>query len=105
MMVEWMRHCDVFTDLPPSDLDWVALDGDRIVGRVMQYVSGRESGLWLWSMVATAPGPMILPNSGRAGTRAEAGRRAVEAYERLLSGKRFGVDDDRLAGPRIEDGH
>jgi hypothetical protein len=50
MRVEWMRHSDVYPDLPPSDLDWVAFDGDEIVGRVMQYQHGKEQGRWLWSM-------------------------------------------------------
>lgn len=83
--VQWMRHCDVFPDLKPSNTDWVALDGDRIVGRVMQFDSGPESGRWMWSMVATAPGPTILPANGRAETRTEAAMFVVAAYEQLLS--------------------
>jgi hypothetical protein len=92
MPLEWMRHHNVFTDLTPSNTDFVAFDGDRIIGRVMQYVCGRESGLWLWSVVATAPGVTILPNSGRCNTRGEAGRCLVAAYERLLARPRLGAD-------------
>lgn len=80
-----MHHCDVFSDLKPSNTDFVALDGDRIVGRVMRFDSGPEMGRWMWSMVATAPGPTLLPNNGRTDTRGEAGRCVVEAYERLLT--------------------
>ena len=50
MPVEWLRHCDVFSDLPPSYLDWVAFDDDEIVGRVMQYQHGREQCQWLRSI-------------------------------------------------------
>lgn len=85
MPIEWMHYCDVFPDLKPSDTDFVALDGDRIFGRVMQFDSGPEMGRWIWSMVATAPGPTISPISGRADTRGEAGRRVAEAYGRLLA--------------------
>jgi|tagenome__1003787_1003787.scaffolds.fasta_scaffold20764338_2 hypothetical protein len=84
MPVEWMRHCDVYPDLPPSDLDWVAFDGDQIIGRVMQYQHGKEQGRWLWSKTVLRPGTAEI-NSGTTESRGEAGRRVVEAYERLLA--------------------
>jgi len=80
MPIEWVRRSDMFPDLKPSKVDFVA-----IVGRVMQFDSGPERGRWLWSMVATAPGPTLMPMNGRADTRGEAGRCVVAAYERLLS--------------------
>ena len=84
MPVEWMRHSQVYRDLPPSDLDWVAFDRDEIVGRVMQYQHGKEQGQWLWSMTVIRPGTAEISN-GTTETRGEAGRCVVEAYERLLA--------------------
>jgi hypothetical protein len=32
MSLAWMRHCDFYPDIPDSDVDYVALDGDLIIG-------------------------------------------------------------------------
>jgi hypothetical protein len=47
MPIEWMRHCDVYPDIPESDVDFVAFDDDQIVGRVMQFEFGPENGVFL----------------------------------------------------------
>jgi hypothetical protein len=85
MRVFWMRHCDVYPDIPRSETDFVALDGDTIVGRVMQFEFGPEVGVWFWSMTVTRPGPLRGATNGRVNSRGEAGRCVVEAYGRLLS--------------------
>src|SRR4051795_4807724 len=76
--VTWMRHSDIYRDPPPSDLDWVAFDGNEIVGRVMQYQHGKEQGQWLWSMTVLRPGADQI-KSGTSDTIGEAGQRVVEA--------------------------
>jgi hypothetical protein len=78
--VEWERIPD---GLPE---DFRALDGDEIVGRVYQIPPGPQAGLWFWTMTAVRPGPRLPPpTSGTEARRGEAGRRVVEAYERLLA--------------------
>jgi hypothetical protein len=85
MPVEWMRHSDMYRELSPSNIDWIALDGHRSIGRVYQITAGPESGLWFWTMTVVRPGTSPLAMNGRAQTRGEAGRCVVEAYERLLA--------------------
>jgi hypothetical protein len=49
-----MRHSDVYRDLPPSDLDRVAFDGDEIVGRVLQHQHGPvRNFVWGLGMMGT----------------------------------------------------
>jgi hypothetical protein len=84
MEVFWMRHCDVYPDIPTSDVVIVALDGSTIIGRVMQFEFGPEVGIWLWSMTVTRPRPLRGATNRRVNSRGEAGRCVVEAYERLM---------------------
>ena len=66
--------------------DFQALDDDEIVGRVDQSPHGPEQGLWFWTMTALRPGPRLPPPThGTEARRGNAGRRVVEAYERLLA--------------------
>jgi hypothetical protein len=101
MSVFFMRHCDVYRDIPESDVDFVAFDGDQIVGRVMQFEFGPENGVWFWTMTVTRPGPPSDATNGRVSNRGEAGRRIVEAYKRLLGP---GVDDNQLIAMRVGTG-
>jgi hypothetical protein len=101
MSIEWMRHCDVYRDIPESDVDFIAFDDDQIIGRVMQFEFGPENGVWFWSMVVTRPGQSGETN-GRVKSRGEAGRCVVAAYKRLL---RLDVDDNPLPGHRVENRH
>ena len=79
MAVEWERIPDGVPE------DFQALDGDEIVGRVYQIPLGPERGLWFWTMTALRPGPRLPPPThGTEARRGDAGRRVVEAYERLL---------------------
>jgi hypothetical protein len=79
MPVEWERIRD---GLPE---DFRALDRNKIVGRVYQIPHGPERGLWVWIMTAVRPGPRLPhPTNGREARCGDAGRRVVEAYERLL---------------------
>jgi hypothetical protein len=54
---------------------------------------GPQAGLWLWTMTAVRPGPRLpVPRSGTEARRGDAGRRVVEAYERLLAYTRHAPD-------------
>jgi hypothetical protein len=82
MSIAWMRHRDFYPDIPDSDVDFVALDGDTIVGRVMQFEFGPESGVWFWTTVVTRPGPRGGDTNGRVNSRAK----LAGAWSRLMSG-------------------
>jgi hypothetical protein len=79
MPVEWER---IPNGLPKG---FGALDGNEIVGRVYEIPHGPQAGLWLRTMIVVRPRPRItFPTSGTEARRGNAGRRVVEAYERLL---------------------
>ena len=79
MPVQWER---IRNSLPE---DFRASNGDEVVGRVYQIPHGPGQGLWFWTMTATRPGPRItFATNGRVAHRGDAGRRVVEAYEKLL---------------------
>ena len=84
MQISWMRSADVdpSADFPPDD--FVALDGDEIIGRVYRIRHGTQEGLWFWSMTISRPGPAFTARDGTEARRGDAGRRVVEAYEGLL---------------------
>jgi hypothetical protein len=102
MPVEWMRHSDLYRELPPSNVDWIALDGDRSIGRVYQLTAGPEAGLWLWTMTLVRPGIPPSATNGRCQTRGEAGRWVVAAYERLKSGQTVNETRPICAAPSVE---
>jgi hypothetical protein len=80
MPVEWERIPDGIAE------DFQALDGDAIVGRVYQIPTGPQAGLWFWTMTVVRPGPRVtFPTNGTEARRGDAGRRVVEAYERLIA--------------------
>ena len=80
-----MRTSDLYPDLESSSTDFTALDRDEPVGRVHQVQHGTEAGLLLWSKTVDLPGPRFTNRQGLEPSRGEAGRRVVEAYERLMS--------------------
>jgi hypothetical protein len=79
-----MRSADLYPDgaFPPTD--YVAYDGEEIIGRVYRIEHGKDEGLWFWSMTAERPGPTFNARSGTEARRGDAGRRMVEAYEAML---------------------
>jgi hypothetical protein len=58
-----------------------------MVRPVYQHPHGPQAGLWFWTMTTVRPGPRVaFPTNGTEARRGDAGRRVVEAYERLLRG-------------------
>jgi hypothetical protein len=53
--ITWMRSADLYPDGRFPDTDFVAFDGEEIIGRVYRIRHGKEEGLWFWSMTATRP--------------------------------------------------
>ncbi len=84
MNITWLRTSDAFPHLDPSDKDFTAFDGDEVIVPDYQLEAGPEQGIWFWSMTADRPGPRFAGRSGRAARRGDAGRRVVDAYQRLL---------------------
>jgi hypothetical protein len=80
----WMRSADVYPDgsFPPTD--FVAFDGEEIIGRVYQIRHGIQEGLWFWTMTVSRPGPTFNARSGTEARRGDSGRRVVEPYEAML---------------------
>ncbi|MFL5130764.1 MAG: hypothetical protein ACJ8DD_11525 [Microvirga sp.] len=70
------------TGYPPDD--FVALDGDEIIGRVYRIRHGTQEGFWLWSMTVSRPGPAFTARDGTEARRGDTGRRVVEAYVAML---------------------
>jgi hypothetical protein len=58
---------------------------ETYIGAVHQIEGGPGGGMWAWSVTATFRGPGFPGlTSGREISREEAGRCAVECYERML---------------------
>jgi hypothetical protein len=70
-----MRSADLYPDARYPPDDFIAFDGDEIIGRVYRIRHGTEEGLWCWSMNA---------RGGTEAHRGDASRRVVEAYEAML---------------------
>jgi hypothetical protein len=83
--------------------DFRALDGNEIVGRVRQIPTRPERGLWFWTMTALRPVPRIAcPTNGMEARHGDAGRRVVEAYERLIQHNGEGRQVEAREKPRGE---
>jgi hypothetical protein len=85
MPIAWMRSADLYPDAGYPPTDFVAFDGEEIIGRVYRIRHGTEQGLWFWSMTVSLPGPAFNARSGTEAHRGEAGRRVIEAYQRMLA--------------------
>jgi hypothetical protein len=84
LQISWMRSADMYPDAGYPDTDFVAFDGEEIIGRVYRIRHGTEEGLWFWSMTVSRPGPTFNARGGTEAGRGDAGRRVVEAYEAML---------------------
>ena len=84
LQISWMRSADMYPDAGYPDTDFVAFDGEEIIGRVYRIRDGTEEGLWFWSMTVSRPGPTFNARGGTEARRGDAGRRVVEAYEAML---------------------
>jgi hypothetical protein len=73
----------------PEKPDWIAIDGDFVVGRIMLYEHGPSQGLWSWSITG-----IILPAGTGGGTAAT----AKEAARALRDAWRNRSDDVKAVG-------
>jgi hypothetical protein len=93
-----MRSADLDPDAGFPPTDYVAFDGEEIIGRVYRIKHGPDEGRWRWSMTVSRPGPTFTASNGTEARRGDAGRRIVEAYEamraRIRGWKPAPEDDD-----------
>jgi hypothetical protein len=82
------------TGYPPDD--FVALDGDEIIGRVYRIRHGTQEGLWLWSMTVSRPGLHRQGRHGGAPRRPPAGASSRPTWR--CSGARAAGNRRRRAG-------
>jgi hypothetical protein len=78
--ISWMRTSDLWREPKAWNDDFVAFDGDVVIGRVIQAASGSDRGSWTWSMTVDVPGPRFTMRSGVEARRGDAARRVVEVY-------------------------
>jgi len=68
---------------PPTDLDWIGMDGVLPIGRIMKETSGPTKGNWKWSgwYPKTHMGSPPTPNAGYADTARLATQKVEEYWE------------------------
>ena len=98
MVVSWRLRHEVHRDRAPAP-DYLAFDGERVIGRMFQITHAGNAGKWLWTVMATGTGELPDgPPSGVESRQDDAARRLVEAYERLVARR------DEIASPAAEAG-
>jgi hypothetical protein len=98
MVVSWRLRHEVYRDRAPAH-DYLAFEGERVIGRMFQITHAGNAGKWLWTVMATGTGDLPDgPPSGVEARRDDAVRRLVEAYERLVARR------DETTPPAVESG-
>lgn len=66
---------------PPTDFDWIGMDGAAYIGRIRKELSGPTKGLWQWSGAhpRSYKGSPPTPNQGYRDTARQA-TQMVEEY-------------------------
>jgi hypothetical protein len=77
------RRTSLDANDPPTDLDWIGLDGTDYLGRIRKELHGPTKGQWHWagSWPRTYKGKPPTPNSGYAATAREATRMVEEHWD------------------------
>lgn len=107
MTVSWRLRHEVYRDCASAP-DYLAFEGERIIGRMFQITHAGNAGQWLWTIMATGIGE--LPDGPPCGVeprKMEAELRLVEAYERLVARSggtiRPAVEADRMTSESADD--
>jgi hypothetical protein len=88
----WIRAGDRYSDLRDDPDHFLALDADGEMIGVVKLVPSPAGKEWMWSMLATHPGPAFrMPTNGRCETRREAARELVACYTAFRAW--FGIED------------
>ncbi len=83
MAISWRPRHEVYPDHAPAS-DFLAFDGERVIGRMFQMTRRGSTTRWYWIVMATGAGVLVDPPSGVEDGQDSAARCLVEAYERLM---------------------
>ena len=90
--ITWVRVSDRYPDLKAERDQFLALDGEAIVGVVRLIVHGPEGGRWLWSMTQVHRGrPFPHPRTGTTETRKQAEKALVNSWRAFRVW--YGIED------------
>lgn len=79
---QWKRT-ELDENDPPTDLDWIGMDGVLPIGRIRKEVHGPTKGKWHWAgwYPKTYKGTAPTPNAGYADTARLATQKVEEFWE------------------------
>lgn len=82
---EWKRT-ELDENDPPTDLDWIGMDGVLPIGRIRKETAGPTIGKWHWAgwYPKTCMGSPPTPNAGYEGTARLATQKVEEYWERCF---------------------
>ena len=77
------RRTQIDKNDPPTDLDWIAMDGGHDIGRIRKEVHGPTKNKWHWAgwYPKTHMGRPPTPNAGYADTARLATQKVEEYWE------------------------
>ncbi len=81
-MISWRARHEVHPGLEPAP-DFLALEGDRVVGRMFEVTHAGNSGRWFWSVMSTKSGALSEPLCGVEEQQSDAARCVAEAYAQV----------------------
>ncbi len=84
MVISWRPQHDVHKGRDPAP-DFLAFDGERVVGRIFQIAHRDGGGRWYWTVMATGACALVEPPSGIEAGQAAAETSLAKAYERLMA--------------------
>jgi hypothetical protein len=80
--IAWRAQHEVHCDRPPAP-DFLAFDGERVVGWMFEIGHVGRTGRWLWALTATEAGPFDGPTCGVEERQDDAARCLIDAYDHL----------------------
>ena len=86
MVISWRPQHDVHAGRLPGP-DFLAFDGDRIIGRIFRIGPREGGGRWYWTVMATGICAPVVPPTGIEARQADAETSLALAYERLIAGE------------------
>ena len=91
--VIWIRFGDRYPDLKAERDQFLALDGEAIVGVVQVVTNGPEGARWRWSMTQVHRGrPFPHPRTGTTETRSKAAKALVTSWQTFRVW--YGIEED-----------
>ena len=84
MVISWRPQHDVHKERRPGP-DFLAFDGNRVIGRIFRIGHGEGGGRWYWTIMATGTCAPVVPPNGVEARQADAQTRLALAYERLMA--------------------